>query len=158
MSDSELDLDAPELAADDVLRIDDPYFSTDTVAIVTGAASGIGRATAVALAENGLTVVGADIDEEGLAGTADAVTEFESEGQIVACPSMFDAARRASRKTASNDSGSGSCGAPSRSASSRSLPSVTASEAPSRSRSASRSVAICSGSSADSRSARIASD
>ena len=35
------------------------------IAIVTGAASGIGRATTIALSVNGLTVVGLDIDEKG---------------------------------------------------------------------------------------------
>jgi len=82
-SDDELDLNAPELSPDDVLRIDDPHFTPDDVAIVTGAASGIGRATAVALATNGLTVVGADVDREGLAGTADVVDEFDVDGFFV---------------------------------------------------------------------------
>ena len=40
------------------------------VAVVTGAASGIGRASAVALAEAGATVVCADLDEAGLKETA----------------------------------------------------------------------------------------
>jgi len=86
MTESELDLSAPELAADDVLRIDDPYFTADTVAIVTGAASGIGRATAAALAVNGLTVVGADIDEDGLSGTADIVAKFDADGRFLSVP------------------------------------------------------------------------
>jgi 3-hydroxybutyrate dehydrogenase len=86
MADSELDLGAPEPTAEDVLRIDDPYFTPDTVAIVTGAASGIGRATAAALAGNGLTVVGADIDEDGLSGTADIVAGFDADGRFVSAP------------------------------------------------------------------------
>ena len=85
MTDSKPDLSAPELTSDDFLRIEDPYFTTDTVAVVTGAASGIGRATAAALAANGLTVVGVDIDEEGLAGTADIVDRVTG-GRFVGAP------------------------------------------------------------------------
>lgn len=42
-----------------------PTDLTDKVALVTGAASGLGSATARALAEAGAVVVAADIDEEG---------------------------------------------------------------------------------------------
>jgi len=82
MTDSEMDLTPPELTESDILRIDDPYFDTDTVAIVTGAASGIGRATTVGLAANGLTVVGADVDGEGLAETGDVVAAFDADGHF----------------------------------------------------------------------------
>jgi 3-hydroxybutyrate dehydrogenase len=47
----------PDLTAEDLLVLDERRFSTDSVALVTGAASGIGQATALALAANGLTVV-----------------------------------------------------------------------------------------------------
>ncbi|MBX0287225.1 SDR family oxidoreductase [Halomicroarcula sp. F28] len=80
MADSDMELSAPELSEGDFLRIDDPYFDTETVAIVTGAASGIGRATAVGLAANDLTVVGADIDAEGLDETADIAENFDAPG------------------------------------------------------------------------------
>jgi len=70
MADSEFDLTAPDIEREDLLVLSDPYFETDSVAIVTGAASGIGQATAVALVANGLTVVGADIDDDGLDETA----------------------------------------------------------------------------------------
>lgn len=46
-----------------------------TRAVVTGAASGIGRATALLLLERGATVVAADRDEAGLAVVADAGAE-----------------------------------------------------------------------------------
>jgi 3-hydroxybutyrate dehydrogenase len=61
--------DPPELRVEDVLVVADDRYGPDSVAVVTGAASGIGRATAVAFAANELTVVGTDVDEEGLAET-----------------------------------------------------------------------------------------
>ena len=45
------------------------------VALITGAASGIGRATAVRMAAEGASIYGVDIDEAGLAETAKTVTE-----------------------------------------------------------------------------------
>ncbi len=83
MADSDFDLTEPELTADDLLVLEDDHFTGDTVAIVTGAASGIGQATAVALAANDLTVVGADIDESGLEETADIAAEVDAGGEIV---------------------------------------------------------------------------
>ncbi|MFJ6797035.1 SDR family NAD(P)-dependent oxidoreductase [Streptomyces sp. NPDC091268] len=52
-----------------------PYDLTARTALVTGAASGIGRATAVLLAEAGAHVHCADRDARGLAGTAALITE-----------------------------------------------------------------------------------
>ena len=57
------ELQEPLIRREEVLVIPDPYFQARNVAIVTGAASGVGRATAIALAVNGLTVVGLDLDE-----------------------------------------------------------------------------------------------
>ncbi|WP_246985278.1 SDR family oxidoreductase [Halorientalis marina] len=78
----DFDLSAPELASEDLLVLEDPYFGPETVAIVTGAASGIGRATALALAANALTVVGADIDEAGLAETEEIAADLGVAGTI----------------------------------------------------------------------------
>ena len=76
----------PELTADDLLVLEDPHFNPDTVAVVTGAASGIGQATAVALAANGLTVVGADIDETGLDETVDLAVDVDAQGDVQPIP------------------------------------------------------------------------
>ena len=86
MSADEFDLSAPELTADDVLVLDDERFTPENVAVVTGAASGIGQATAVALAANGLTVVGADIDEDGLDETVTLAADVGTEGEILPVP------------------------------------------------------------------------
>jgi 3-hydroxybutyrate dehydrogenase len=79
----EFEVSEPELTPEDLLVLDDRRFSTDNVALVTGAASGIGQATALALAANGLTVVGADIDAAGLDETEDTADSFDTAGQFL---------------------------------------------------------------------------
>jgi 3-hydroxybutyrate dehydrogenase len=59
------DLQEPKIRKDEILVVKDKHFHTKNVAVVTGAASGVGRATAVALAVNGLAVVGTDVMEAG---------------------------------------------------------------------------------------------
>ncbi|MBW1783993.1 MAG: SDR family oxidoreductase [Deltaproteobacteria bacterium] len=59
-----MDLSEPKIRQKDILTLDDDNFSTDNVCIVSGAGTGIGRATAIAAAANNLMVVGLDIDEE----------------------------------------------------------------------------------------------
>jgi len=83
MSDDAFELTEPTLTADDLLVLDDPRFGPATTSIVTGAASGIGRATALALAANGLTVVAADIDAEGLDETVAKGADVGADGDIV---------------------------------------------------------------------------
>ena len=52
----------------------------DRVAVVTGAASGIGRAAAIRLAAEGAAVVLGDIDEAGAGATAAQITDRAAEG------------------------------------------------------------------------------
>ncbi|MFP4158792.1 MAG: SDR family NAD(P)-dependent oxidoreductase [Desulfobacterales bacterium] len=59
-----MDLNEPAVGLQDVLRLEDPLFNTGNVCIVTGAGTGIGRATSIAAAVNGLTVLGVDISEQ----------------------------------------------------------------------------------------------
>ncbi|PSP85080.1 D-beta-hydroxybutyrate dehydrogenase [Halobacteriales archaeon QS_1_68_17] len=86
MSSGSFDLSQPELTADDLLVLDDERFDPETVAVVTGAASGIGQATAVALAANGLTVVGGDVDESGLDETVAVAADVDAAGEVVPVP------------------------------------------------------------------------
>ncbi len=79
-------LEAPELTADDVLSVPDSHFTEENVAIVTGAASGIGRATALVLAANGLTTVATDVDEAGLDGTVEKSEALDVDGSVVQAP------------------------------------------------------------------------
>jgi 3-hydroxybutyrate dehydrogenase len=57
-------INEPEIKRNDILILNDKDFNPRNVCIVTGAASGIGRATCVAAAANNLMVVGLDVDEK----------------------------------------------------------------------------------------------
>lgn len=75
-----------EITADDLLTVPDPAFTDEHVALVTGAGNGIGRAIALGLAANGLTVVGTDIDEEGLDEVEDATEDLGLDGRFMGAP------------------------------------------------------------------------
>lgn len=66
-----MDIREPEITLVDLLILSDSNFNPDNVCIVTGAASGIGRAVAVAASANHLNIVGLDIDEKGGQETVD---------------------------------------------------------------------------------------
>lgn len=57
-----MDVNEPVIKRDEVLILSDPDYCLDNVCLVTGAATGIGRATALAAAANGLMTVGLDIN------------------------------------------------------------------------------------------------
>ncbi|MFW6239746.1 MAG: SDR family NAD(P)-dependent oxidoreductase, partial [Thermodesulfobacteriota bacterium] len=64
-----MEIKEPVIARDQILFLDDPDFKPEHVCLVTGCGTGIGRATAVAAAANGLTVAGLDVNEETAAET-----------------------------------------------------------------------------------------
>ncbi|MEW6347624.1 MAG: SDR family oxidoreductase [Thermodesulfobacteriota bacterium] len=59
-----IDIAEPKIKSEDILILLDDNFNANNVCIVTGAAGGIGRATAVAAAANNLMTVGLDVNEE----------------------------------------------------------------------------------------------
>lgn len=65
-----MEIKEPVIERDHILVLSDTDFNSDHVCIVTGCATGIGRAVSVAAATNGLTVVGLDINEEEARKTA----------------------------------------------------------------------------------------
>ncbi|MGD9136582.1 MAG: SDR family oxidoreductase [Desulfobacterales bacterium] len=58
------DTKEPDILLEDILILQDEKFNHDNVCLVTGAGTGIGRATAIAAAANKLMTVGLDINEE----------------------------------------------------------------------------------------------
>lgn len=59
-----MEINEPKILREEVLVLVDADFNPGNVCIVTGAAAGIGRATAIAAAANNILTVGLDIDEK----------------------------------------------------------------------------------------------
>jgi 3-hydroxybutyrate dehydrogenase len=59
-----VDTREPRITREEILFLKDENFNPDNVCVVTGAATGIGRATAIAAAANNLVVAGLDINAE----------------------------------------------------------------------------------------------
>ncbi|ADQ68148.1 hypothetical protein C499_15460 [Halogeometricum borinquense DSM 11551] len=76
-------IEPPTFDPADILFVDDDHFTTENVAVITGAGSGIGRATALACAANGLTVAATDVDGEGLTDTQEKAAEHDLSGTVV---------------------------------------------------------------------------
>jgi 3-hydroxybutyrate dehydrogenase len=71
-----MEIKEPEIRKEDALILQDDDFKDRNVCLVTGAASGIGRATAVVAAANGLSVAGLDLNEEAGATTVEIVEKM----------------------------------------------------------------------------------
>lgn len=60
----EIEIQEPEITREDILFLSDNNFSPNNICIVSGAGTGIGRATAIAATANNLMVAGLDFNEE----------------------------------------------------------------------------------------------
>jgi len=59
-----MEIREPDIKREDILALSDENFNTRNVCLVSGAGTGIGRATAIAAAANNLMTVGLDINDE----------------------------------------------------------------------------------------------
>lgn len=92
-------LQKPEIVKEEISILKDKNFRRENVAIVTGVASGVGRAVSIALAVNDLIVLGADIEENGGRETAEIArtlggvvifqkTDLTKDEDIISCVEM----------------------------------------------------------------------
>jgi 3-hydroxybutyrate dehydrogenase len=59
-----VDTQEPKITREEILFLQDENFNSQNVCVVSGAGTGIGRATAIAAAANNLMTVGLDINQE----------------------------------------------------------------------------------------------
>ena len=104
-----MDIREPSIERHQILVLEDEDFTPEHVCVVTGCGTGIGRATAIAAAVNGLTVVGLDINaEEGektreIARALNQEIERQTENvELIASENFTSAAVRTSATRFSN--------------------------------------------------------
>lgn len=86
-----MDIREPLITLPEILVLEDLDFNLKNVCIVTGAATGIGRAVAVAAAANGLMTVGLDINEEEGKRTQQTAREMGGQMVFIRCDLTDDA-------------------------------------------------------------------
>jgi len=74
-----VDTQEPKITREEILFLQDENFNSKNVCVVTGAGTGIGRATAIATAANNLLTVGLDINAEEGSKTCKMVDEIGGE-------------------------------------------------------------------------------
>ncbi|MGW8302818.1 MAG: SDR family oxidoreductase [Desulfobacterales bacterium] len=74
-----VDTQEPKITREEILFLQDENFNSKNVCVVTGAGTGIGRATAIATAANNLLTVGLDINAEEGGKTCKMVDEIGGE-------------------------------------------------------------------------------
>jgi 3-hydroxybutyrate dehydrogenase len=79
-----MEIREPEIRSEHILLLKDTHFNTGNVCLVSGCATGIGRACAVAAAANQLTVAGLDVNEPEAKKTQQMAREMG--GQMVFLP------------------------------------------------------------------------
>ena len=75
-----VDTREPKITHEEILFLQDENFNSKNVCVVSGAGTGIGRATAIAAAANNLMTVGLDINPEEGDKTAEMVACMSSKG------------------------------------------------------------------------------
>jgi 3-hydroxybutyrate dehydrogenase len=80
-----MDISEPVITKDEILFLKDADFNPGNVIVVTGAATGIGRATCIAAAANGLMTVGLDFDEAEGKRTVEMARDMGGQMILIPC-------------------------------------------------------------------------